>query len=496
MPTPAVITPRRDRSPDKLTSIGVSGCVLALVVGALAATHYGLLVGGALLGLAFLGIAVITYTRDPIQALMGLWLFEVFNAPLSAVFGYNSTTGQAVRQGDEVLVLLFAFLTIWRGSRTNVRMPPLRFILPGVGVALVGLLGAIIHGVPLTVTTIGTLLGLKLWIMVVITLLLPWQAKDLARIYTTMMVVGVVVAALGLVDYLSHGAVSTALHTRTTAVQEGGYRSESVRSIFPGPGEYSLFMSLLFGLTFARLSNKYSKRDLALALLFASSVMLSLRLKGVLSLVAVVMIVGIVQGAASGRGALIAVLVGSLMVVAVYSVEGSIIVKQFSTYTSSETTARSRLYGVGDRIADDNFPFGAGFGRFASYPSRLYYSPIYYQYELNRVYGLSPTYPDFIDDASWPSVIGETGYAGFAFYVIGLIMLILAGIRRLRTLPSEVRWVPLATLCMIAVFLVDSLGGATLFAWLATTMLAMIFGPMLIATQTASESVVMGSAQS
>lgn len=427
----------RDRSTHVLIAVGMSGCMLALVVGGLAATHYGVLVGSAIIGLAFFVVAIIAYTRDPVLALIGLWLFELFNAPVSAAFGYFSNTGGAIRQGDEVLVLLFVFLTIFQTLRTTVRMPPFRFIFPGIGVAFFGFLGAIIHGVPLKVTMVGALLGLKLWIMLGVTLLLPWKPRDVARVYSTITIVGIVVAVLGLGDYLTHGAVSRALHTTDLTVHEGSYRSEAVHSIFPTAGEYSLFMSLLFGLTFAHYTKNYSKADLMLALLFAGSVILSLKLKGFLSLAVVVAIVGLVQGATNSRRAMTALLVGSLLVVGAYSVEKNVITKQFSIYTSSETSARARLYTTGEQIAADNFPLGVGFGRFASYASRLYYSPVYYEYGLSRVYGLSPTYPKFIDDTSWPSVIGESGYGGAVVYVIGLIVLIFAAVGRLRTATAE-----------------------------------------------------------
>jgi hypothetical protein len=479
----------RGGSTDKLIAVGVSGCMLSLFVGVIAATRYGVLVGSAIVGLAFIGVAIAVYVRDPILALIGLWLFEVFNAPVSAVFGYFSTTGEAIRQGDEVLVLFFAGLTLWRTLQTTMQVPPLRFVLPGVGVALFGLLGAIVHGVPLNVTMTGGLLGLKFWIMVVVTLLLPWTSKDVERVYKTFMIVGVVVAVIGLADYLTHGAVSRALHTSDYGVRTGGYRSEAVHSVFPNPGEYSLFMSLLFAVAFARFTKKYTRGDLLLALLFAGSVMLSLRLKGFLSLAAVVAVVAFVQAAASGPRAITVLLIGSLLMAGAYGLEKNVLTKQISTYTSSETSARSRLYSTGEQIAAEDFPFGVGFGRFASYPSRLYYSPVYYQYKLSTVWGLSPTYPNFIDDTSWPSVIGETGYGGFAVYIVGLLVLILASFRTLRTATSETRWIPLAVLCAIAVLLVDSLGDPTLFEWISATMFAMILGPMLIVVRPRSQSV-------
>lgn len=468
-------------------AIGALGCTLALLAGAAAATDRGLLVAGAVCALAVCGAATALYIRDPILALIWLWVIEVFNAPLSAIVGYNSPAGEAVRQADEVLVLLFLGLTIWRTTRTNTRMPPLRFILPGIGVMVFGMLGAAVHGVPLIVTFAGAWLGLKFWIMIVITLLLPWKPSDSTRVYTILTRIGLLVAVLGFIDYLTDAAVSRALYSSVYHFESESFREEAVHSILPHPGEFSLFMSLLFALTFARFATNRSKSDLALALLFAGSVMLSLRLKGFLSLAAVAIIVALVQTVANNRGALTVLLIGSLLLVGVYSVEGNVIAKQISTYAASETSARARLYTTGERIAADNFPLGAGFGRFASYPSRRYYSPVYYQYELSSVYGLSRAFPKFIDDTSWPSVIGETGYGGFIIYLVGIVFIILALVRRLRTATAAMKWVPLAALCAIAALLVDSLGDPTLFDWLATTTFAMILGPALIAARPASE---------
>jgi hypothetical protein len=478
----------RRRSSQKLIVTGVAGCVLALGLGRLAVTHYGVDAAGAIIGLAFLGAAVATYMRDPILALIGLWLFVVFDAPISAVFGYNSATGQAIRQGDEVLVLLFVLLAIRRALLTNIKLPPARFIIPAVGVAACGVLGGIIHDVPVSITGVGALLGLKLWIMIGTTLLLRWTPDDLLRVYKTLITVGLVVAGLGLLDYLTHGAVSRVLHTSNYNVREGGYRSDAVHSIFPTPGEYSLFMSLLFAISFSRFANQLRRSDLVIALLFAASVMLSLRLKGILSLAAVIVIVGIAQGAINSRRSVAALLLGVLVAAGAYSVEGSVITKQVSTYTSSESSTRARLYAAGWEIADANFPLGVGFGRYASYPSRTSYSPVYYQYRLNGVYGLSPRYPDFIDDTSWPSVIGETGYGGFMFYVVGLLLVAAAIVGRLKIVPDALRWAPLAALCALVALLVDSLGDPTLFSWLGATTFAMILGPAMVMVRQAPPS--------
>lgn len=469
-------------------TVGVLGCLLALVVGVAVASDSGLQVIGILVGTAFAGVAVAIYVRDPIRALMFLWVIVLFDTPLSAIAGYNSSTGQHVRQADELLVLLLVALTLWRTIRTRAPMPPRRFIVPGIGVALTGLLGAVANHVPLIVSVSGAWLGLKFWIMVGVTLALPWKRADIHRVYSILTRVGAVVAVVGLVDYFTNAAVSSALHTSTFNTQLGVYRGNSVHSILPRPGEYSLFVSLLFAVTFSRFAMKRERSDLALALLFAISVVLSLRLKGFLSLAGVAIIIMLAQGAIRRRRNVTVLLIGSLLLIGGYSVERSVIAKQVSIYTSSEASVRADLYSTGKRIADDEFPLGVGFGRFGSYPSRLYYSPVYDQYHLSSIYGLSRLFPDYINDTTWPSVMAETGYVGLAVYLVGIVVLALAVIRRFRTTAVGMKWLPLAALCAIAVLLIDSLGAPTLFDWLGAITFALVLGPALIVARPEEEA--------
>jgi hypothetical protein len=472
----------RDRIGVSVVPVTMAACGLAVFAGALASSSYALKLATVLAAVTFVSIAIATYLRHPVLAMIGLWVFVVFNTPISAMIGYYSSTGEAVRQGVEVLVILFIGLTIRRTLNTRVRIPALA-ITTGAGVALFGLMSAVSHAVPLTVALLGALLGLKLWIMVALTLVLPWSERDLSRVFGALIAVGVIVATLGFLDYFTHGAVSRFLHTANYVLKAGSYRSEAVRSIFPNPGEFSLFMSLLFAVTFARFASQRRRSDLLLALAFAASIMLSLRLKGFLSLAAVVAIVGVVQGATNRRHLIISIVVGGGFIAGGYALEGKVIGKQVSANASSESSVRGRLYATGERIANDNFPLGVGYGRYASYPSRLYYSPVYTEYGLSKVYGLSPKYDHYIDDTSWPSVMGETGYGGFAVYVLGVLALIGVLVRRVVKTALDTRWLPLAALCAVAVLLVDSLGDPSLFSWLAVTTLAIILGPALVAVR-------------
>lgn len=92
---------------------------------------------------------------------------------------------------------------------------------------------------------------------------------------------------------------------------------------------------------------------------------------------------------------------------------------QFIYYFSTEGTARNELTKAAVRIANDFFPLGGGFATFGSAVTAnvASYSPLYYQYGISNIWGLTPGQTMFLSDTFWPTVIGQFGWIGFAFYV-------------------------------------------------------------------------------
>lgn len=81
-----------------------------------------------------------------------------------------------------------------------------------------------------------------------------------------------------------------------------------------------------------------------------------------------------------------------------------------------ETFARPVLYVTGGLIFIDHFPFGTGLASFATYPSQISYSNVYYEYGIDKVWGLSPSKPDFICDAFFPS-LAQFGILGVIIFI-------------------------------------------------------------------------------
>lgn len=86
---------------------------------------------------------------------------------------------------------------------------------------------------------------------------------------------------------------------------------------------------------------------------------------------------------------------------------------------SFSESARGMLTIKAFEIAKDYFPLGVGFGTYASYMSRVYYSQVYDKYDLSSVWGLSnsPESVSFISDTFWPMILGQGGFIGLIVYI-------------------------------------------------------------------------------
>ena len=95
-------------------------------------------------------------------------------------------------------------------------------------------------------------------------------------------------------------------------------------------------------------------------------------------------------------------------------------------YFSAEafTMARGQFATNSLDIAKVNFPFGAGFGTFGSRIAQIHYSPLYYKYHMMVTTGLSPTRPSYACDSFYPMILGESGWLGFAAYILMIVLLI------------------------------------------------------------------------
>ncbi len=83
----------------------------------------------------------------------------------------------------------------------------------------------------------------------------------------------------------------------------------------------------------------------------------------------------------------------------------------------AQAMARPATYETGIQIMfRDYIPFGSGLGSFGTAAAAKEYSPLYYKYELDKVWGLTPDNPMFLADAFYPT-LAEYGLVGLFFFL-------------------------------------------------------------------------------
>jgi hypothetical protein len=232
------------------------------------------------------------------------------------------------------------------------------------------------------------------------------------------------------------------------AVSENGFERGGLAAMsapFSHPGQFGWAMAACGCFAIAAISHRLPARKRATAGLAASIVgmIASLRRKPLLALPLAAF--GSLTAGLERRRRMVA-LSGSALVVATVALiaRSPIVILVADTVNSyfdplAPTAARTVLYLTGIDLANRSFPFGAGFGRFGGYASQLYYSPVYDDYGISAMYGLSPTTPYYLQDTYWPHIVGETGWIG-GLLAAGIILLLWRGVMRV-ALSHRDKWV-------------------------------------------------------
>lgn len=87
----------------------------------------------------------------------------------------------------------------------------------------------------------------------------------------------------------------------------------------------------------------------------------------------------------------------------------------YVTGLDNEAMARPMSYKTSLQILWDYFPLGPGMGSFACNGAWKFYSPLYFEYNLTNIWGLSPEMGFFICDAYYPT-LAQFGIVGVFFF--------------------------------------------------------------------------------
>lgn len=89
---------------------------------------------------------------------------------------------------------------------------------------------------------------------------------------------------------------------------------------------------------------------------------------------------------------------------------------QIENYLLTENVPRQLFTKYSLITANHYFPLGSGFSTFGSDQAARNYSPLYYQYGFDTVWGMTPDFGPFLSDNFWQAALGQFGWIGAFLY--------------------------------------------------------------------------------
>lgn len=401
-------------------SVVVAGVAVTVTIATLASQTTVALI-------AVTGVVALAMLLAPKPALAATGIFLLLQTPIvNLAGGRTSPLGLALQRVPEVLLVVGVVRigVLWRQVR-SLRLPPwpLAFLVVFVGA---GVTSALVSHVPMFVTALGAFLALKTWLFVLLALTVPWTDRDARLLTGTMIGIGPVLLIFSVL-LLAIPIERLTLFADPAAIQEGYFQRGALRSLqgpFPNPGVCGWLFAVCGCYGLAATIARQTLRGSVGALLSLGGVVGSLRRKPLLGLPIAAMTAVWANGSWRQRWAILGliILLGAAAVTVGRRQVDAVVEDTKAGYLDpyAPTGARTVLYAVGWSIARDRFPVGAGFGRFGGYVSEIRYSPIYDEYGISNVWGLSPEFPGYIEDTYWPHLLGESGWLGTLAMVLAL----------------------------------------------------------------------------
>lgn len=367
---------------------------------------------------------------------------------------------------DDVFVMVVILrAVIYRIERSNEE--PFIRSFPGFAFALTfagfGLISAFLNAVPFGTVALGSYLATKAIFFGWAVAQFQWTAGAVRASWRWGCAIAAVIALAMLLNLAIPGRWAAAFSVSGAQIER--YGLPSLFGPFVHPFDLAFACSVL-AVAAAAYLRVFGRRNWAIFALVVGLVgtVLSLRRKDLLGIAA-----GLFTLVArlNRPGWLIAgALVLPILLVwnwSFLSHQVSELLASYASLTSRE--ARTVLTLGGIHLAVSDFPFGAGFGRFASRAAAVNYSPEYYKLGINNTYGLGPGVGQgaFLTDTSWPALLGEAGFVGTSAFVGMLVAFLIASRRWARSDSAEMRWVGLTGVSLLVVILFESTG-ASVFA--------------------------------
>lgn len=189
------------------------------------------------------------------------------------------------------------------------------------------------------------------------------------------------------------------------------------------------------------LLTKETKRNRCIALLLVCSGLLAPKMKFVGEVVCFIAMIFFIKRKFNFKSPKTIFVICAIMAICI-----ALTWTRFDTYYVSgwnnEELARPMTYKTSLKILVDYFPFGSGMGTFATLAAFLYYSPLYYKYNLNGIWGLDEG-GGFIMDAFYPTLA--------QFGIVGVFLFCWFWKRRLKEI-NNINYLKYYRVAMIAFF--------------------------------------------
>ena len=419
---------------NQLRLLGFAGLAALLVWAAGTASSIAILVAFALI----VGVGLFLVPKLALAAMGGFLLAQPLLVNLAG--GPDEPLGMALHRLHQTFVVTGALrVMVFMWSPTVA--PRLRlWAWFTVAFLALGIVSGFAHQVPVTTIGLGAFLAVKFNVFLLVALTIPWNEQDCERIVRWALWLGPFLFVSGVIIWMSPPEVQDMFvdHSLETEFYGRG-QFNAMQGIFNHPSVFGWAVAWTGCYAVAGLLvGRQTWRALGAGSLVASvaAILASLRRKPLLAL-PIATVYGVVRLGKGGRRwtvlALFTVLVGSSAWFAAERLE--VEYRDALTYLdpTTATVPRVLLYVTGVQIANSRFPLGAGFGRFGGYASVLDYSPLYDEYGLSQLWGLSQDSPYYLEDTYWPHIAAETGWFGavilLAFYLLLIARTSRIGIR-------------------------------------------------------------------
>lgn len=362
-----------------------------------------------------------------------LFLFTVEGVLTLAMPGLEEPIGFFYKLTWIIIFALFIHLAVLKRSVVLPIKKTLIFVL-----FILAMLSSLHYPSRILIAAFQFILTFTFFINVVMFSNIKISKVQLHQILKLGAVLSVIIAVIGLIEFIFPNQIKNIIGTNVIMEQNFAVKRGDMlasQSIFLHPGLYGWFMSFCFCISLAMALMEKSKFKYILTLLFFLALIVSLRRRSIIACT-LISFIGVYIANPSIQKKIYSIIFTFAILVFFYLIFmdkiNFLITDVLTHYIISDSIyggPRIFLTQTSLEVASDYFPLGAGLGTYGSWMSRMFYSPVYYDYGVAGKFGLSPDNSIFLNDTFWPMLLGEIGFIGAFIYFLILFSIFIKLLR-------------------------------------------------------------------